>query len=111
MDYDRFDVVILPFPFTDKALSKRRPVLVLSTKEFNKKTQHIVTAMITTAKKSKWVLDTTLVDSQEAGLPQQCIVRMKFFTADCKIVLRKLGRLSSVDKNSVSKSLRHLFDV
>ena len=45
MDYDRFDVVIVPFPFTDKAQAKRRPALVVSANAaFNKKTGHSVMA-------------------------------------------------------------------
>ena len=29
MAYERFDLVVVPFPFTDSAASKRRPALVI----------------------------------------------------------------------------------
>jgi len=51
VSYDQFDVVVMAFPFSDKAKSKRRPVLVISTGDFNRNTGHLLTAMITTAKK------------------------------------------------------------
>jgi mRNA interferase MazF len=28
--YNRFDVVIVPFPFTDSSITKRRPALIIS---------------------------------------------------------------------------------
>ena len=30
-----FDVVVVPFPFTDRTAGKRRPAIVLSTQSFN----------------------------------------------------------------------------
>jgi len=48
MIYEVFDVVVVPFPFTDRASNKRRPALVLSDgKKFNKKVDHCVLTMIT----------------------------------------------------------------
>ena len=33
MTYDTFDVVVVPFPFTDRSSTKRRPALVVSRHE------------------------------------------------------------------------------
>ena len=33
--YERFDVVVVPFPFVDSPTTKPRPALVLSTRAFN----------------------------------------------------------------------------
>jgi len=41
--YEQGDVLIVPFPFTDLSAIKQRPVLVLSKKEYNKKTDDIIT--------------------------------------------------------------------
>ena len=55
MTYKRFDVVVVPFPFTDQQSEKRRPALVLSDAEcFNDPTENCVLAMITSAKNHDW---------------------------------------------------------
>jgi mRNA interferase MazF len=69
MTYEQFDVVALPFPFSDRIQSKFRPVVVLSGRKFNKSNRHVVTAMITTAKKSAWPLDVKISDLDSSGLP------------------------------------------
>ena len=47
MSFERYAVVRVPFPFTDRAASKNRPALVLSgAKAFNTPAGHSVMAMI-----------------------------------------------------------------
>jgi len=46
-----FDVVVVPFPFTDAKADKRRSALILSSdKAYNKRSYHAVLAMITSKK-------------------------------------------------------------
>lgn len=42
-----FDVVTVPFPFSDLARSKRRPALVVSSRAFNRSAGASIFAMIT----------------------------------------------------------------
>ncbi|MEO6696873.1 MAG: type II toxin-antitoxin system PemK/MazF family toxin [Gammaproteobacteria bacterium] len=59
VSYERFDVVVVPFTFTEKVSAKRGPALVLSSsKTFNKKAGHSVRVMITSAQNDPWSLDT-----------------------------------------------------
>lgn len=107
--YNAFDVVRVPFPFTDRDVKKRRPALVLSDREaFNAFAGHSVMAMITSSRHSPWPLDYSLVDLDAAGLPAPSVVRFKFFTLDHRLVLGVLGRLSGQDVEGVSHSLRRL---
>jgi len=49
--YKPFEVVVVPFPFTDRNADKRRPALVLSDdRQFNRLSDHAVLAMITSQK-------------------------------------------------------------
>lgn len=98
--YKPFDIIVIPFPFSDKLEQKKRPALVLSSEEFNSKSQHQVTAMITSAKQSEWPFDTPINNKKHAGLPIDCLIRMKFYTADQSIIIRKAGSLSKADQKS-----------
>ncbi len=106
MNYDRFDVVIVPFPFTDKAQIKRRPALVISGGAFNKKAGHSVMAMITSANNPPWPLDVPVSDLAAAGLPAPSVVRMKLFTLDHRFIAAKRGKLSDKDRKAVGRALK-----
>jgi len=107
--FNAFDVVVVPFPFTDKATTKRRPALVLSDAQiFNQKVGQSVMAMITSAKNSDWPLDREIQDLDSAGLPSASIVRMKLFTLDHQLIIRKAGQLSPTDQNRVTEALQQL---
>ncbi len=103
-----FDVVVVPFPFTDSAAVKRRPALVLSAEQFQDRIAHLVCAMITSRENRGWPLDVELTDLRAAGLPHASVVRMKLFTLDERFVLRKAGRLAETDCAAVRRSLQLL---
>jgi len=102
-----YDVVVVPFPFTDRRASKRRPALALSTPEFSTETGHTVLAMITSADNPRWPRDVP-IDSARAGLRAASKVRMKLFTLDNRVILRKAGDLYKDDRRAVAQALRHL---
>jgi len=107
--FKAFDVVVVPFPFTDKTTTKRRPALVLSqANSFNKRIAHSVLAMITSASNLNWPLDIEIEDIDSAGLPFASIVRMKLFTLDHQLVVRKAGSLNTKDQIAVTEALYNL---
>ena len=107
--FEAFDVVVVPFPFTDRAATKRRPALVLSERSaFNAGIGHAVLAMITSASHSGWPLDVPLSDLHAAGLTSASVVRMKLFTLDERLILRKAGSLAAADRKAVAAALRKL---
>ena len=109
MTFDRFDVVRVPFPFTDRQAHKNRPALVLShAAAFNAPAGHSVMAMVTSAKHSVWPLDVPIADLVAAGLPAPSIVRFKLFTLDHRLVRGRLGQLSRSDQAKVSEALARL---
>ncbi|MGB4117459.1 MAG: type II toxin-antitoxin system PemK/MazF family toxin [Polaromonas sp.] len=106
-----FDVVVVPFPFTDRNAVKRRPALVLSSSDFNQKAEHSVLAMITSAGQSSWPGDHFIKDLDEAGLPTECLVRLKLFTLDHRLVIRKAGALSAADQKKLRLAWKGLLAV
>ncbi|MCE9501505.1 MAG: type II toxin-antitoxin system PemK/MazF family toxin [Leptospira sp.] len=111
MTFKQFDVVSVPFPFTDKNSSKRRPALVLSDeKSFNSIAGQSILAMITSALHTSWPLDIQIKDLKSAGLPTASVVRMKLFTLDHFLVIRLAGHLSATDEREVQKTLKKLLN-
>ncbi len=109
MTFEAFDLVVVPFPFTDRSTTKRRPALVLSdAKAFNQQVGQSVLAMVTSARNSDWPLDIAIEDLDSAGLPSASVVRMKLFTLDDQLVIRKAGALADSDRKAVVASLRLL---
>ena len=105
MTFKQYDVVVVPFPFTDSTAVKRRPALVLSDAQFQDRCGHLVLAMITSRENRGWPLDVELTDLGAAGLPHASVVRMKIFTLDERFILRRSGRLNSTDRRAVERSL------
>ena len=104
MTCEPFDVVVVPFPFTDREAERRRPALVVSSPAFNAQHDQSILAMITSAGE-EWPSDITLRDWREAGLGVPCKVRLKLFTLDDALVLRRAGALSERDAEAVRRSL------
>jgi mRNA interferase MazF len=105
---ERFDVVEVPFPFSDAPRSKRRKALVLSSRTFNERNGSSLLVMITSATHGRWFLDVQLEKWHEAGLLKPCVARMKLFTLDNRFVLAKAGELSQPDRRSVVTALREV---
>ena len=104
MTCEAWDVVTGPFPFTDRATQKRRPALILSKRSFNRH-GHSLLAMITSSRPS-WAGDSPLSQLASCGLSAPCIVRLKLFTLDNRLIVRRIGRLSDEDKNRVAATLQ-----
>lgn len=112
MTYELFDVVVVPYPFTDKKSTKRRPALICSNAgNFNDLVEHSVMAMITSAKNSAWPLDVLIADLKKVGLHSPSVIRMKLFTLDHRHVIKKIGSLSPKDQKAFVKALQKLMPV
>jgi len=106
-----FAVVRVPFPFTDRQAQKRWPALVLSQPGFQQDSGHLLLAMITSACQSAWPLDWPIEDRKAAGLPHNCVVRLKLFTLDERLVLDDLGFLGDGDRIGVETQLATLLSI
>jgi mRNA interferase MazF len=107
--FERFAVVRVPLPFTDREATRNRPALVLSDPDaFDTPAGHSVMAMITSAGNPPWPLDCPIADLGAAGLPAPSKVRFKLFTLDHRLVRGRLGRLSADDEARVRQGLARL---
>lgn len=108
MTCERWDVVVVPFPFTDQPGTKRRPALVLSAATLNRGARHTVLAMVTSKAHARWPGDVEIRDLSAAGLRLGCIVRPKLFTLDNRLIQERIGTLAPTDVERASQALRSL---
>lgn len=102
---EAFDVVAVPFPFVDSARAKRRPAVALTGREFNL-SGHSIFAMVTTKSHAPWPGDSEIQDFAAAGLRQVCLVRLKLFTLDNRLIAKRIGRLGPKDRMAFGASIR-----
>ena len=107
---NRFEVVEVPFPFSDLPRAKMRKALVVSHKEFNQKNGSTILMMITSAETGDWFLDVNLEDLKAAGLRKPCVARSKLFTLDNGLLVSKTGKLSEKDQKKVAQALKRAMD-
>ena len=67
--------------------------------------------MITTASHSSRSLDVPILDLKSMELKAKSIVRMKLFTLDDTLVVRKIGKLAISDSKNVKNALQSLFNL
>lgn len=105
MIFDRFDIHILDFPFSDIDVSKRRPALVLCDADFIAKTGNALECMVTSAKHSSWPGDCEITDLESAGLPSPSMVRMRFWTIAQERLDGPIGRIAIQDQQTARAAL------
>jgi mRNA interferase MazF len=100
-----FDVVVVPFPYSDKLAEKRRPALVISHPEVPVRLGWLWVAMITSVAHHE-LGDFVLNDRAAAGLPVDSTLRAsRVATIDVGRVIRIAGRLSDEDQKLARRAL------
>ncbi len=106
MTFEVWDIVKVPFPYTDRPIRQNRPALVIAAGELEAAHGLLWLAMITSAANRGWTGDVMISDLPAAGLPVPSIVRpAKLATIEARDAQR-LGTLPPADRNAISRSLR-----
>lgn len=107
--YKKWDIILVPFPFTDLKTSKKRPALIISPNEYNDKLD-VVIAFITSKLDSEYRTgDYKIQQWEKSNLPKPSMIRMKFATIDKSIIIKKIGRLKEKDIIEFKKLLIDFF--
>lgn len=105
--YRSWDVVILPFPFTDRNAAKVRPAVVVSSDALHEGADKYFLAMITSAEHASVEGDVLISDLHKAGLPADSRVRpSKLATVERSAFRKRIGTLPKTDRQRVMDSLR-----
>ena len=109
MNYKKWEIVLVPFPFTDLTTTKKRPALIISPNEYNEKFD-VVIAFITSKLDLEYRIgDYKIQEWEKSNLPKPSMLRMKFATIDKSFIIKRLGRLSENDVKEFSKLLIDFF--
>ena len=108
-NYEKWDIILVPFPFTDFKTTKKRPALVVSPTRYNTGTDLIIAFMTSNVNSLERMGDYHIKEWQAAHLPKPSMIRMKFATIDKNIIIKKLGRLANADMTGFSKILIDFF--
>jgi mRNA interferase MazF len=107
VSYAPFDVVVVPFPYSDRLAEKRRPALVVSAVPLGANLERLWVVMITSDRGQRIHGDAELRDLAAAGLPTASIVRAsKIATIEVSRVLRRAGRLADPDQKTARAALK-----
>lgn len=107
MNYSRWDVVAVQFPFLEGTEAKRRPAVIVSSDRLH--TEHGVywIAMITTAKSGRRPNDIPVTNRERAGLPEDCVIRVARLAAvgDGQLA-RRLGDITPKDRTAIAALMK-----
>jgi mRNA interferase MazF len=97
------DVVVIPFPFSDLSANKKRPALVLTS--FSG--EDILLCQITSqCPDEKFAVSLKAMDFTTGSLPLDSFIRTsRLFTADNKLIIRKVGSISFERMDEVINSI------
>lgn len=100
--FEAGDVVRLPFPYTDRPITQRRPALVVVSESLDRHALLWV-CMITSAANRGWPEDVAIADLAMAGLPAPSVIRpAKIATIDAAVADR-LGRIARRELTAVMR--------
>lgn len=104
------DNVLIPIPFTDLSSNKRRPVIVISSNEYNHKTADIVVVGMTSNPKIAdytFTISSSDLDQGKLNRPGQVRVD-KIYTLSQSIVVKTFGRVNANVLDQIRGKLQHL---
>ena len=105
--FKQWDVVVVPFPYSDEPSDKVRPAVVLSSPQHMQGTGVCYLAMVTSAANAGWPGDVPVSNVRGAGLPVPSVVRpAKIMTLNASRIVRRLGALPKADQAQVVAAVR-----
>jgi mRNA interferase MazF len=112
MAFQRGEIVLVPFPFTDLSTTKVRPAIVVSSALYHATEPDIVLGAITSnIAAATGPLDHVLTDWQGAGLRFPSAFKPVLSTLDPIRVIHQIGALVPDDLAEIERRLRHMLDL
>lgn len=107
--YQFGEVVLVPFPFTNQAESKKRPAVVISSPAYHTNRQGLlIMAMTSQAHTAPDFATFPVIDWQAAGLLKPSFAKPVLATLEQNLVIRRMGSLSPRDQHSLRQMLTQI---
>jgi len=106
--YKKWDIVLVPFPFTDLSTTKKRPSLIISPDEFNKNDDLIIAFITSKIPDQLRFGDFRIKEWENSGLPKPFLIRMKFSTIS-KTINKTISK--TISKTILVKQIGRLLDI
>jgi len=106
--FSRNDVILVAYPFSDRASVKVRPAVVVSGEH---RSQDILVVPLTSKADRLLEGEFSLADWQGAGLNVASVVKRGLYTIHESLVIKLVGRLGSDDACRVDAALRRWLDL
>ena len=104
--FSSFDVVSVPFPYTDRPVRQRRPALVVSQPGHEQETGLLWVVMITAAENRSWPGDVHLSNAQRAGLSIPSVVRSAKIATIEATQASRIGSVAPAERRAVQTAIR-----
>jgi mRNA interferase MazF len=109
MAFAQGDILVLPFPYSDRHAEKRRPAVVVSKPSLERTHGLIWVAMITSDRGQRRADDVAIGQSSSVGLPAPSLVRpSKLATIEPNRIVRLAGKLRKADLIQVLAAIQQL---
>jgi mRNA interferase MazF len=106
MPFEFGDVVLVPFPFTSQAASKKRPAIVVSSRAYNAAKPDVVLMAVTSQLLPiAGIGEVWVQDWKTAGLLKPSAIKPVFATLEQSLVSRQLGALAPVDREALRQAI------
>ena len=110
--YKQREIVLVPFPYSDLSSAKRRPVLIVSNDDYNKKFQDVVVCVITSNQyKDAYSLALENEDLEIGVLPESSIVKThKLFTIHQGKIIKKFSLVKTEYFEQIADKIKTLIE-
>jgi mRNA interferase MazF len=103
--FEAWDIIKVPFPYTDRPVRQRRPALVVAASALQAEHGLLWVLMITSAENRGWPGDVDISDLTHSGLSAESVVRTaKIATLEAKHAER-IGSLALIDRRAVESRI------
>jgi mRNA interferase MazF len=107
--YSFGNVILVPFPFTDQSISKKRPAVIISSDTYQCERLDLILIAITSQFNPITNFgEMVITEWQAAGLLKPSIIKPVLTTIDRQLVLKKLGKLQEPDLQSLQTLLQSI---